>query len=176
MAISVNWSTKVISVPKSYLTSLGGSRYSLDLNIFRLDLKALEADSQGIIWPDITSHNTEVTLSWIAYARTVEIINGYTVDFENGMYSILCVGANHNILDVKTVNSVSLNVGNSAGLISVNTGGWVDYDALANAVVAKILELPDWIFTPEQIELLVATVKKTDMIIDTEEWSVSIFV
>lgn len=149
MAISVNWSTKVISVPKSYLTSLGGSRYSLDLNIFRLDIKALEADSQGIIWPDIISHNTEVILSWIAYARTVEIINGYTVDFENGMYSILCVGANHNILDVKTVNSVSLNVGNSAGLISVNTGGWGSW----------------WWLTTEQSNQLTNTVKKWDLIL-----------
>jgi len=37
-------------------------------------------------------------------------------------YTVRCVGANHNIADVKTVNQVSLIIGNSAGLIVVETG------------------------------------------------------
>jgi len=68
------------------------------------------------------NHNTAITLSGVTYARIVEIINGYTIEFENGIYSVECVGANHNIADVKVVNSVSLIVGNSAGLIQVSSG------------------------------------------------------
>lgn len=123
MAISINWETKVINVPKADLTDLGGNLYELDVDAFRLSLKAIEEATDGIIFPNTHSHNTQVTLSGVTYARTFEIINGYTIEFENAQYTVRCVGANHNIADVKVVNSVSLIIGNSAGLISVNTAG-----------------------------------------------------
>jgi hypothetical protein len=122
MAISINWSTKVISVPQSYLTALGGSRYQLDVDQFRKDLKDIEDSEEGMAFPVTHRHNTAATLSGVTYARQVEIINGYTVEFEAGTYQVECVGANHNIADVKVVNNVSLVIGNSAGLIQVATG------------------------------------------------------
>jgi len=123
--ISINWSTKVISVPQAYLTSLGSSRYELDVNQFRLDLRNLEDDVDGVAFLPTHNHNTSVTLSGVTYARTVEIINGYTVNFEDtgSPYMVVCVGANHNLGDVKTVDQVSLLIGNSAGLIEVASGG-----------------------------------------------------
>ena len=122
--VTIDWPTGVISVPQSYLSSLGGGIYELDVDQFRLDLKALEDDSDGIMWPPTHIHNTQVTLSGVTYARTVEIINGYTIEFEDTgtPYTVKCVGANHNIGDVKVVNNVSLLIGNSAGLI-VGTSG-----------------------------------------------------
>jgi len=122
VAISIDWGTKVINVPQSYLTPLGGSLYELDVDQFRLDLKDIEDSEDGMSFPDTHRHNTEVVLSGVTYARTLEIINGYTITFENGNYSVKCVGANHNIGDVKNVNSVSLIIGNAAGLISVSSG------------------------------------------------------
>lgn len=122
MAVSINWGTKVINIPQADLTPLGGNRYRLDVNTFRLALKDLEDSDEGIAYLKTHNHNTAVTLAGVTYARTVEIINGYTVEFENGVYSVECVGANHNISDVKVVNSVSLIVGNSAGLIQVSSG------------------------------------------------------
>lgn len=119
MAITVDWPTKVISVPQSFLTALGGGYYELDVNDFRLALKDLEDDEEGMVWPRTHNHNTEVVLSGATYAHSVEIINGYTVTFEDGSYTVTCVGANHNLGDVKNVNSVSLVINNSAGLISV---------------------------------------------------------
>ncbi len=95
----------------------------MDVNVFRNALKDLEDDPEGMVIPDTHRHSTESTLSGVTYARQVEILPPYTVEFENGMYQVECVGANHNILDRKVVNSVSLVIGNSAGLISVNTGG-----------------------------------------------------
>jgi hypothetical protein len=113
--ITVDWPTGVITVPQSYLTNLGGGIYELDVDQFRLDLKSLEDDEEGIPWPQTHSHNTEVILSGVTYARTLEIINGYTVEFEDG----------HNLGDVKVVNQVSLMIGNSAGLITVVSGSGV---------------------------------------------------
>jgi hypothetical protein len=123
MAISINYLTNVIYVPQSFLTPLGGLRYQLDVNAFRNALKDLEDDPEGMVIPDTHRHSTESILSGVTYARQVEILSPYTVEFENGMYQVECIGANHNILDRKVVNSVSLVIGNSAGLISVNTGG-----------------------------------------------------
>lgn len=123
MAISVHWPTGVITIPQADLTHLGGLRYQLDVNVFRLSLKDLEDSEEGQVWPNTHNHNTELTLSGVTYARSFEIINGYTVEFENGMYSVSCIGANHNIADVKVVNSVSLIIGNSAGLIVVSSSG-----------------------------------------------------
>lgn len=117
--ITIDWPAKIISVPQAYLTFVSGSLYELDVNQFRLDLKDLEDDVDGMAFLDTHRHNTTVTLSGITYARTFEIINGYTVTFEYVApgYAISCVGANHNIADVMNINGVTLIIGNSAGLV-----------------------------------------------------------
>jgi hypothetical protein len=125
MALSVNCSTKVITIPQADLTPVSAGLYQLDVNAFRLSLKDWEDGTDGISMPDTHRHNTEVTLSGVTYSRFFEIINGYTVTFQDTgtPYTVKCVGANHNIADVKNVNNVSLIIGNSAGLITVATGG-----------------------------------------------------
>jgi len=125
MALSINPATKVIFLPKADLTFLSGSTYQLDVNQFKLDVMAL-LSAQSLSWmPDAFNHNTEVVLSGVTYARVIEFINGYTIEFEDGNYTVSCIGANHNIGDVKVVNSVSLIVNNSAGLITVSAGSGV---------------------------------------------------
>lgn len=116
---TINWGTKVISVPKSFLTLLSGTAYSLDTNAFRIALKDLEDDEAGIPFPPTHSHNTSVTLGGIQYARIIEMINGYTITFEDGVYSVSLIGSNNNILDVTNLNQVSIRANNSAGLINV---------------------------------------------------------
>ena len=123
MAISVNWATRVITIPKSFMTEISPTLYELDLNAFRLALKDIEDNSEGMSYPDTHFHNTEVTLSGVTYARQIVITNGYTVTFEDGMYAVKCVGANHNLADVKNLNSVSLIIGNSAGLVVTSGSG-----------------------------------------------------
>lgn len=125
MAISINWATKVITVPQADLTLVSGSIYELDVDTFRLALRELEYSEAGQVYLPTHSHNTAVTLAGVTYARTVEIINGYTIEFEDtgSSYTVSCVGANHNISDVKVVNRVSLIVNNSAGLIQTSGGG-----------------------------------------------------
>lgn len=118
MAISVDWGTRVINVPQADLTPLGGGIYELDLDQFRLALKALEDDEAGMPFPDTHIHNTEVTVGSLTLGRVIEIINGYTVTFEDGQYAVDCVGANSNIQEVVNRNQVSIGTYNSAGLIS----------------------------------------------------------
>lgn len=151
MAISINWATQVISIPQSNLINLWGGIYELDVDTFRLALKDIEDNNDGISFPDTHRHNTEVTLSWTTFARTFEIINGYTVEFEYlwTPYTVKCTGANHNIGDVKVVNAVSLIIWNSAWLIVTSGGGWSGWltpTQDANLTKAsKALTLPQFI-------------------------------
>ena len=82
-------------------------------------------------FPDTHTHNTEVELGGLTYARIVEIINGYTVEFEDGQYTVNCVGANHNVADVKIPNQVSIVVNNAAGLI-INSA--IEYSSFGGGV------------------------------------------
>ena len=137
MAISIDWSTKVISVPKDYMTLVQSSPTEireLSINQFRLDLKDLEDNVDGIVNPDTHRHYPAITVGGVELAMVIEIINGYTVTFEDGQYAVNLTGANSNIGDVVNVNQVSVRSGNSAGLItnsaieysSFSGGVWVD--------------------------------------------------
>lgn len=128
MAISIDWGTGVISVPQSYLTLLGGTLYELDTEQFRLDLKALEASEEGIVFTDTHIHNTEYVISGDTYARAIQMLPPYSVEFEAGLYRVKLVGSNNNILDVAVLNGVSIAPTNSAGLIKGEGGGLTKVD------------------------------------------------
>ena len=131
--IEIDWGdTYVIFVPQSYLTLVSGTLYKLDTNQFRLTLKELEATKEGIPHPKTHIHNTEVTVSGTTFARTVEILPPYSVEFEDGAYSVQLIGSNNNIFDIQTgilvQNQVQVIPTNSAGLIvSPNLGGALDW-------------------------------------------------
>jgi len=121
MAISIDWGTKIVTVPRADLTLVQSTPTEireLNLNEFRLNLKDLEDSEDGMPFLDTHKHNTEVLLGGIVYARVIEMINGYTITFENGFYAVNLVGANSNVGDVVNVNNVSIRSANSAGLIS----------------------------------------------------------
>lgn len=129
MPIIIDPATLVINIPQSYLTPLGGSLYELDMGQFRLDLIDWEDSEDGVWLPPTHKHATEVILSGVTYARTIEILFPYTVLFENTgfPYTVRCAGANHNLADVLNAAHmhVSLVIGNSAGLITVASGSGV---------------------------------------------------
>jgi hypothetical protein len=125
--ITINWATRVIYVPKSFLTALGGPMYQLNIETFRNALKDIEDDEAGIVHPNTHNRNAPVLLSGVTYAQTFEVTNGYTVTFENtGVpYTVSCIGANHNLGDVTNFNGgMSLIIGNSAGaqVLAVGSG------------------------------------------------------
>lgn len=124
--ITVNWATRNIFIPRSELTLVQVSpsyAYNLDLDVFRLTLKDLEDNADAMFSVDTHRHNTTVVLSGVTYARVIEIINDFTVEFEDGQYAVNLVGANSNVADRVIVNQVSVRASNSAGLIEVNTAG-----------------------------------------------------
>jgi hypothetical protein len=122
--VTINWLTRVITVPKFFLTFISGTRYQLDLNDFRNALKDIEDDLEGIVHPPTHRHNTTVVLSGVTYSMVLELINGYTVTFEAGPtpYSVDLIGANSNVADVTNLNHVQIRASNSAGLQMVSGG------------------------------------------------------
>jgi hypothetical protein len=120
MSVTINWGTRRIYVPKSFMTlvqTVPFEIYNLDLNDFRLALKSLEDSADGMIFPDTHRHNTTVILGGVTFARLIEIINDYTIEFENGNYAVNLVGANSNVADKSILNQVSIRAANSAGLV-----------------------------------------------------------
>ena len=117
--LSINWGTKVIFVPKLFLTLVSGTNYTMDTHQFHVGLRELESSEEGSVFPPTHNHNTTVSLGGIEYARIIEMINGYTVTFEDGNYSVSLIGSNNNILDVTNLNQVSIRANNSAGLVNL---------------------------------------------------------
>jgi hypothetical protein len=144
MTVSINWATKRITVPQADLTFISGALYDLDIDVLRLNLKNIEDSEEGMPHPDTHRHNTEVVLSGVTYARTFEIINGYTLDFQDtgSPYTVRCGGANHNLADVFVpgTTEVSLIIGNSAGLISVTSGS-----GLSTAQDERLTRIEKWL-------------------------------
>jgi hypothetical protein len=120
MAIDIAWATtKRIFVPRADMTIVQASPEirELDVDAFRLSLKNLEASVEGMPWPDTHRHTTESVLSGTTFARQVVVLAPYLVEFEDGQYGVRTAGGNHNLLDVKVNNQVSLLGILSAGLI-----------------------------------------------------------
>lgn len=118
--IWVNWGTRVIFVPRRETTlvqSVPTEIRELDLNVFRLRLKDLEDDATGIVYPDTHRHIAPIPVGGVLLARVVELLNGYTITFEDGDYAVNLIGANSNVGDRVNVNRVSVRTANSAGLV-----------------------------------------------------------
>ena len=166
--ISIDWATKIISVPKAYLTLIQASPTEireLPLNQFRLDLKALEAAVEGMAYLVTHRHNTEVTLGGIVYARTIEIINGYTVTFEDGNYAVNLTGANSNVGDVVNLNQVSVRSQNAAGLIS---NAAIEFSSFGNAVTIDAVNgVTGTVFPKGTAQAPVNNVQDAKLIADT---------
>ena len=139
MAISINWGTKVISIPRNDMTliqSVPTEIRQLNLDTFRLTLRNLEDSDDGMAFERTHKHNTSVTVGGVTLARVIEMINGYSVTFEDGQYAVNLVGANSNVGDVVNVNQVSVRSANSAGLqdlsviLSAAYGGEICIDTI----------------------------------------------
>lgn len=134
MTISIDWPNKIITVEKTDMTLIQSSPveiYSLDLNLFRLTLRDLEDEEDGISYLPTHTHVAPVDVGGVTLARVVEIINDYTVTFEDGQYAVNLIGANSNLGDRVNVNNVSVRSANSAGLV---TSAAIEYGEYGGAV------------------------------------------
>lgn len=118
MATQIDWPNKTIYVPQADLTFVSGTLYELDVNAWRLELRSLEDDEQGITYLRTHIHIEDVTIAGTTFPDAVIIVNGYTVEFEDGQYAVRLVNANNNIFDEGVIvrNQVSVIPTNTAGL------------------------------------------------------------
>lgn len=147
MAITIDWGTRIINIPKADLAVVQlvpTEIRSLDINTFRLALKDLEDSEAGMLYPATHNHNPPVSVGGTTLARVIEIINGYTILFEDGQYAVNLVGANSNIADVSIVNQVSIRSQNSAGLIQAQE--IQDAIVAQSSIIDKIYRLVKLIF------------------------------
>lgn len=146
MTIAVDEVTKIISIPKADLTLVSGITYTHDTDAFRLELRNWESSEAGS-WRSIThSHNQDVTIGGVILIDVIEIINGYTITYEDGQYRVILQGSNNNILDVANVNQVSISPTNSAGNIITETGvsGLTASESAALVLVGQLAEADEF--------------------------------
>jgi len=129
MTISIDPATSVISIPKADLTLVTGTLFEHDTEAFRLELIDFEDSELGIVQPRTHTHNTQVTIVGVTYARFIEMLSPYSVEYEDGAYSVRLAGSNNNLFDVENgilvQNTVQLIAQNSAGLQIVIQGSGV---------------------------------------------------
>jgi len=123
MATTINPVTGVIFVPKADTTliDIGPPEIrELNTNEWRVDLRDLE-DDEAIRWATRThDHNKDVNIGGgVILADVLLILDPYTVTFEDGQYAVNLTGTNNNILLKNNKNQVSVNPGNTAGLVVV---------------------------------------------------------
>ena len=121
MAITVDWSNKEILIDKASMTLVQTTPievYDLDINAFFVTLAGLSDNEDGMLYEIPYENIAPVTLSGVTYARIFQIVNDYTVTFENGAYAVNLLGANSNIADRVNINNVGVRSSNSAGLVT----------------------------------------------------------
>lgn len=130
MALSLNAGTKVFSILQADLTFISGALYDVDTDALRLEMMDLLDGEDYMYLPDAFSHNTEVTIAGVTYARLIEMINGFSLTFEDtgSAYAVRFIGSNNNMWDVENgilnvTEKVSYIPTNSAGLVVGGAGG-----------------------------------------------------
>jgi len=127
MSYTVDWITKVISVPTADLTPVSGNRYSLNMADFLAEVRRLEwAFADGLWAPTILVHtNTRFDFAGANYAPFDDLLNDYTVQFTGVATRVDLLGSNNDLIDVLIPTGVSIVPSNSAGLQLVDTGGGI---------------------------------------------------
>lgn len=127
MAITLDASTLVFSIPQADLTLVTGTLYDADTNALRQEMMALLA-SEAYAWlPDPYAHAEEVTVAGVTYARTLITKGGYSYTFTpDAQWTARLIGSNNDFFDVENgilnQNQVQVIPTNSAGLQVVTQG------------------------------------------------------
>lgn len=125
MAYTVNWLTKVITIPQTDLVLVSGFNYTLDVDLAHDEIRRLEWEFADGLWAEqaIEYINTQL-LSGLVYSPIVKMVNGYTWLTDATNINISLIGSNTNMLDTFTPgNGVSVLANNSAGKILVGVSG-----------------------------------------------------
>ena len=144
MTITVDWPTGLITVPQSDLIPALDSNdepipgfFVHDMEIFRRDLRRLEATSPGMPWPKTHTRFDPYRVAGVTYPQGIEIINGYRVEYEDGQYVVNLQGGNNNVIDDRVVNRVSINPSNAAAVSTTQ----IPADVMAAQIAPAVWEL-----------------------------------
>ena len=113
MPLSVDWTNKFITIPKLELTLISGTRYKITVAYYWQLLREANAAEEGI--PFDTMYNSTAATS--STPQIVDLINGYTAEFEDGLYSVEFINGNTNFREVEVKNQVSVGTNNTTGFI-----------------------------------------------------------
>lgn len=114
MAISIDWVNKVIFVPKldTALVKLTPSEIrQINIEALHLELRTLESSFEGIPFEKTHTWFTNEFLNAFNIPAVFKLINGYTIEFENGIYGVNLKDANNNLADEQVPNDVELRYG-----------------------------------------------------------------
>ena len=137
--IYVDWANRIIFVPKQVTAPIQLTPTEireLDTDAFRLSLKSLEDSPEGMPYLDTHRHIAGVSVGGVTLARVVEIINDYTITFEDGQYAVNLTKSNNNIGDRVNVNQVSVRAANSAGLMQTRE---IEYNTFNGGVTIDLI-------------------------------------
>lgn len=133
MAITVDYTLTPhrITIPKSDLTLITGTQYSLDVDDY-WDLLADYSDSQESLPHPLMYSRIKATSS----TPSITEIDGtfYDLQFADGLYSVNIINGNTNMREVEVKNTVSVNTNNTTGFIdptflefsTFDGGVWLD--------------------------------------------------
>ena len=117
--MTVNWGTGEITVFRTDMLQVQTTPvaiYQLNIIDFHDALRDEEATALGAAYPTTHKYASSVTISGTPLAPVVEILEPYTITFEDALYNVNIVGGNSNISDRNNKNTVGVNTSNSAGL------------------------------------------------------------
>lgn len=117
MPLSCNWPTKVITIPLSELTLVSGTYYTLDVTYYFQLLRELNGSAEGIsqtIGAPLYFNTSPTT----GTPRIVDVINGFTIQFENLQISVDFKNGNTNWRVVEIRNDVSIGTDNVAAAVT----------------------------------------------------------
>ena len=138
MAITIDWATFVINIPKADMPLVQTTPIEirdLDINQLRIALRDLEDDAEGIIFNTTHNYASPTSVGGVTLAPVVEILEPYTVTFEDGAYAVNITGGNSNVSDRVNINNVSVRSANSAGLVQSDE---IEYSSYQNGVTLDV--------------------------------------
>jgi hypothetical protein len=140
MTVSIDYSTRVITVQQGDLTLITGTLYEHNTETWRQTMNDLMDDEAGIVLPDYAIRNAPVTVAGTTFAQTIEIINGFSIEYDDspGAYSVRLAGSNNNLFDVEN----GILAQNDVQVIATNSAGLVETGAADTAAIIQSVE--DW--------------------------------
>lgn len=116
MALTVDYSTVtpwLITIPKSDLTLITGTQYQLTVDEFWILLRDFTDNETPVARPKLYSRIPATSST----PSITTIDDDYSLEFEDGLYSVNIINGNTNIREVEVKNQVSVNTNNTTGFI-----------------------------------------------------------